>query len=372
MMVYSSKRFLCLMIVSGMVAAVGSFVFGEIDENSCRYEGWAVQLPWLIMLCVLIGKVYRVWYILGNRKLLRRVVMTEMSLLKRLAVVITILVIFYTLRSQLDARTPNENQSDIYGTYTVCQGENDVIFDSLYYVILVILFGSGMLLSHVTKNFTTAFNESRHLASALGMCTFIIPVKEVFIMIVSDKVVFPYLMKILAILFTVTYTVVSIIGPKIYLIMKNVDIEIDVSHGSQHCMEHKSSGRETCRGDSPLVLAKEFDFQTETLNNELGHFQDKRRAGFRIPLSDILKMREDLELFKASLDGFIKEREYSERINGINFPGSSETYLIEDPTEIQLVEIPESTDLEIDYCEDGQGGLEYQDGQDGADNTTQV
>jgi hypothetical protein len=156
--------------VGGALLCLGNLVtIGENTDFNCMLRPWVFHLPFTMMFGGLFLKVFRIWKIMGNKKLVR-VKITNADMLKSMVAMVAIdiaVLVLWTITSPSKQVIVYEKYNDDfdYGRQT-CESENEAWgFILGFYKVVTI--GVGCYLSFLTRDFNPVFAESRHIFVAI-------------------------------------------------------------------------------------------------------------------------------------------------------------------------------------------------------------
>lgn len=165
LIVRSSPRFLFVIILGLTLALISIyFWFGNPSPWQCHLRVWFAFVGTGIAYSALLTKNYHLWY-LFNEPSLRIVTISGKKLASMMLLVVSPLVLVLILWSAINPFkiVLQENPSKSI-RYLTCRSENDVIFASISFAYVGLMFVLGAILSFKTRTLPDTFRESYWIA----------------------------------------------------------------------------------------------------------------------------------------------------------------------------------------------------------------
>jgi hypothetical protein len=211
------------LIIAGAILIYASLFFWTLETTTvmCNLRYWFSGVGFVLMLCALLTKTWRVYRIFRDHSL-KLIKLTNSYLLRILAVALAIEIVILIVWSA--AFTPHvhtivvdEHRPSL--NYRTCVGSQTLPFavaSIIYHASLII---GGVLLGFLSRTIRSEYNESKFILISMYNLTFSGLILLVLYAIqVSDRYV-DFLIRSIAILWGVTATLCILFIPKIYFVV---------------------------------------------------------------------------------------------------------------------------------------------------------
>jgi basic membrane protein A and related proteins len=233
---FSSPVFLALSLIGAMMMLTSVYPLSTAPptQDTCIWAPWLLALGFSVFIGGLLAKNWRIYRVFSGAGSLR---VTKISNTQLIPFVVAccasnvLLLILFTTISMPDAEVNRSDPDlDAYEFRVKCA------YDDAANVLIWCLIGwnsfllvVAVVLTFQLRNTHRSFNESRHLAMAIYVFTFCLAVLVPVIVIIDDDPEAQYVVATLGIILSTLLAVLSIFGPKFYVIARRGDFKSDSS-----------------------------------------------------------------------------------------------------------------------------------------------
>jgi len=219
-----SPFFLIIMLISIIIGFSSVFAwFGKPHPVSCAFQPWLLGLPAISIIAALCVKTYRVWKIFRSEFILQRI--TDFAMLRLWILIMIIPLVIVILWSIISTPTAKIEDRDNEQHYVCTTGgftgePGGYIFFSIFVAYGAIVIIMGIILSVISRNVPSFFNESKLLAISIYNLAFLSAVIiPVFLVVQPFNPFVAWIVRSLAILYAFTATLILQFVPPIFSII---------------------------------------------------------------------------------------------------------------------------------------------------------
>eukprot|EP01102_Stenamoeba_stenopodia_P016362 TRINITY_DN5718_c0_g1_i1.p1 TRINITY_DN5718_c0_g1~~TRINITY_DN5718_c0_g1_i1.p1 ORF type:complete len:818 (-),score=112.47 TRINITY_DN5718_c0_g1_i1:92-2545(-) len=208
---------LCLKVIafSSFVGLLSVYTyFGKAHTYVCQLRIWLWFPSAGMIVGVLSTKQYRVWRVFGNSSL-RKTVMTENTLLGVTLLLNVPIFVILTIWTATDTYGRYSINDDT-GQHVVCGSDLEILFFALLLGYLLTLLAVSSILAFITRNYPSAFSESKLIGFALYNCTLVICVLVPIVGVLQAQNLTAWVAAVLTVMFFFSSTITIIMSPKIW------------------------------------------------------------------------------------------------------------------------------------------------------------
>jgi len=173
--VYCDWRFTCAFIFGCILINLSSFaMLGGNSDSLCILRMWTFHLSLVMALSPLFVKVWRIWKLVGQKKMVRRSISNQMTIVYSMPMILfqVLILIIFTFVDPPSKTEHIEIKDGAVVQSFVCETNTPsfLITEAVYEVGLVV---AGCILAYLTRNMKEDFGEAMQLIFAMYNIAFV-------------------------------------------------------------------------------------------------------------------------------------------------------------------------------------------------------
>lgn len=218
--IQNASPLFCYLIVLGIIlSTISVAMWVKAEHAMCVLRGWLLALGTSLIFGSLFVREWRLLWIFKNTRTDRRII-TNMDLIKGLAVIITLNLIVLIVWTAV--APPYRTRSIDIGSDDEVTYECDVSFPSSVFIIILIVLQALLLafdcvVAFLLRNIPSSFNESKYVAFTIYNSAIMMIVAIVLVIVFNDDKTAVLVIIALTILFGCLVALLVLFAPKLYL-----------------------------------------------------------------------------------------------------------------------------------------------------------
>merc|ERR1712232_388909 len=257
-----SPLFLIIMLISFVIGFSSLYAFfGKPHPVACAFQPWLLGLPSISMIAALTVKNYRIWRIFLSPLKRTRISDTHLFVLwSALMIPAVFIVVLWTIVSTPTAKMEERSEKDHYvcatGGFTGAPG--GIVFFSIFVAYAAIVLVTGAVISFLSRNVPSGYNESKLLTISIYNLGFLsIVIIPVFLVVNPFNPFIAWILRTCARLYAFTATMVLQFLPQlvgIFIIDKGRNVKKFKSKLSKPSQSSGTTGIASKTGNSDSTL----------------------------------------------------------------------------------------------------------------------